>query len=120
MTWDLWTVSKPCLVPMVVIRGENPAAGLCGGLRDEGDNSVLRAHHLPLAAGESKNLSGPMATREPVSVSARVEPAKQTRCGFSKVFALSCVVSGLHGQRQPQDETQHAQRKSAFGARSYE
>lgn len=86
MTWDVWTVSKPCLVPMVVVR-TSQAAGLRGGAESEG-TVAARLHHLSPAAGEL-NSSRLMAAGEPVVVTARVEPSKQPRSGLSKCFRVS-------------------------------
>lgn len=52
MTWDVWTVSKPCLIPMVVVRGHDfQAAGLKAG--GEGSEGTIAAplHRLPLRLG---------------------------------------------------------------------
>jgi len=96
MSYSPWQVSKPCLWPVVIRDNDFPAADAeCGEPGGEGTFDALRAHPSP-AAGDALNYSGPMAAREPVSVSARVQPAKQSRCGFSE--RLSFDATAFHEQ----------------------
>lgn len=68
MTWSPWSILKPCLTPMVIVSDNDfPAVGLCGEPGGEGTLDALRAHPSP-AAGERKNLSGPMAAREQMNI----------------------------------------------------
>lgn len=95
MSYSPWTVSKPVLWPVVIRDNDFPAVGLCGEPGGEGTLDALRAHPSP-AAGDSLNLSGPMAAREPVSfprVKFRQEPLR----GLSE--RLLSVASAFHEQK---------------------
>lgn len=84
MSWSPWQTSKPCLVPMVVVR-TSQAAGLRGGAESEG-TVAARLHHLSPAAGEL-NSSRPMAAGGPVTT--RVQFLAEAVRGHSKCFRVS-------------------------------
>lgn len=84
MSWDVWTVSKPCLWP-VVIRSNPAADAECGG---EGSEGTIAAplHRQPLRLGHL-NSSRPMAAGEPVTT--RVKFCQEPQRGHSKCFRVS-------------------------------
>lgn len=100
-SWDYWTVSKPCLVPMVVVRTSQVAGLKAGG---EGSEGTIAAplHRQPLRLGHLNNLARPMAAGEPVT--ARVQFLAEAARGFREGLSPVRFALGFHEQKPSDGE----------------